>query len=100
MTPAPDTHRAETRIPVRMFVKLSLRGSNTFEISPTINISCHGARVETKTRWELGQHLSVRSIRGNLYSQARVAYCQRQPDSSYVVGLELQFPTGDWTKAI
>ena len=90
--------RDEPRIPMRMFVKLSMRGSEVFELAPTINVSCHGARVETKRSWELGEQLWVRSIRGNLFSFARVAYCQAQPDGSYATGLDLQFPTGDWTR--
>lgn len=83
---------------MRMFVKLSVRGSDVFELSPTINVSCHGARVETKKYWECGEQLWVRSIRGNLYSRARVAYCIRQADNTYVMGLDLQSPTGDWTR--
>jgi hypothetical protein len=83
---------------MRMFVKLSVRGSNAFELTPTINVSCHGARVETKKLWESGEQVWVRSIRGNLFSFARVAYCQPQPDGTYALGLDLQFPTGDWTR--
>jgi hypothetical protein len=90
--------RAEPRISMRMFVKLSVRGSNAFELTPTINVSCHGARVETKKLWESGEQVWVRSIRGNLFSFARVAYCQPQPDGTYALGLDLQFPTGDWTR--
>ena len=45
--------RDEPRIPMRMFVKLSVRGSEVFELAPTINVSCHGARVETRRSWEL-----------------------------------------------
>jgi hypothetical protein len=83
---------------MRMFVKLSVRGSNAFELTPTINVSCHGARVETKKLWESGEQVWVRSIRGNLFSFARVAYCQPQPNGTYALGLDLQFPTGDWTR--
>ena len=83
---------------MRMFVKLSLCGGETFELTPTINVSCHGARVETKRRWQSGEQLWVRSIRGNLFSFARVAYCQPQTDGTYAMGLDLLFPTGDWTR--
>lgn len=99
MTAAPTSQRAEPRIPMRMFVKLSVRGSNAFELSPTINVSCHGARVETKRRWQPGEQLMVRSIRGNLFSSARVAYCYPEVGESYVMGLDFQFPTGDWTRS-
>ena len=90
--------RAEPRIPMRMFVKLSNPGTSAFELSSTINISCHGARVETKRRWSIGEQLSVRSIRGNLFSIARVAYCLPQAGEAYVMGLDFLRPTGDWTR--
>lgn len=99
MTGPHPARRAEPRIPMRMFLKLSVRGSESFELSPTINVSLHGARVEMKRPVECGEQLWVRSIRGNLYSHARVAYCNRQENNSYVVGLNLQFPTGDWTRS-
>jgi PilZ domain len=96
---AASPQRAEPRIPMRMFVKLSDPGTNAFELSATINISCHGARVETKKRWQMGEQLCVRSIRGNLFSIARVAYCLPQAGKPYVMGLDFLRPTGDWTRA-
>ena len=84
---------------MRMFVKLSDPINNAFELSATINISCHGARVETKKHWQPGEQLWVRSIRGNLYSRARVAYCVPQDGKAYVMGLDFQQPTGDWTRS-
>ncbi len=99
MTASSSLQRAEPRLPMRMFVKLSVRGSSAFELSPTINVSCHGARVETKQYWQIGDQLSVRAIRGNLVSSARVAYCLPQPAGAYVMGLAFQFPSGDWTRS-
>lgn len=89
--------RSESRIPMRMFVKLYTPDGRSFELTPTIDVSCHGARVETRKRWEPEEQLLVRSIRGNLYSRARVAYCIRQAENMYAIGLELHFPSGDWT---
>jgi len=63
---APLLSRKETRIPVKLFVNLHSPDNPTFEVASTIDISCHGARVVTKTFWKPNQHLSVRSIRGNL----------------------------------
>jgi len=94
---APLTGRKEARIPVKMFVSLYSPHNPAPELASTIDISCHGARVVTKTRWEPNQHLSVRSIRGNLYSRARVVHCQRHTFNSFVVGLEMFYPEGDWT---
>jgi hypothetical protein len=90
--------RKESRIPVKMFVNLHSLDNPIFEVAPTIDISCHGARVVTKKIWPPDQQLSVRSIRGNLYSHARVVYCQPYQDNFFVIGIEMYYPTGDWTK--
>ena len=97
MAKAPLTGRKEARIPVKMFVSLYGPDSPSPELASTLDISCHGARVVTKTRWRPNQHLSVRSIRGNLYSRARVVHCQRHTYNSFIIGLEMFYPEGDWT---
>lgn len=89
--------RRETRIPFKMFVNLYSPDNPTFEVAPTIDISCHGARIVTKTAWRPNQLVSVRGIQGKLYSRARVVHCERYKDDSYVVGLEMYYPEGDWT---
>jgi len=88
--------RAEKRIPVRMFVKLSVPDSGRFEITQTIDISRHGARVVSKRSWEHNQHLLLRSLRGNFTSYARVAHCETLSNNSYALGLQLLNPTGAW----
>ncbi len=94
----PPLCRKEARIVVKTFVNLYDPGKPTFELAPTIDISCHGARVVTKKFWQPNQPLSVRSIRGNLYSFARVVYCHPYTDNSFVIGIEMYHPTGDGTK--
>jgi PilZ domain len=94
----PPLCRKEPRIPVKTFVNLYNLGQPAFELAPTIDISCHGARVVTKNAWQPNQPISVRSIRGNLYSHARVVYCQPYTENSFVIGIEMYYPTGDWTK--
>ena len=98
MAETPPLCRKEARIPVKMFVNLYNPGHPTFELTPTIDISRHGARLVTKKSWQPNQPISVRSIRGNLYSHARVVYCQPYTDHSFVIGIEMFSPTGDWTK--
>ena len=93
---APLLRRAETRIPLRMFVKLSNPETGTFEIATTIDVSPHGARVVTKNVWQPNQDVFVRSIRGNLHSRARVAHCEQYGNDSYSLGLELYSTSGDW----
>jgi PilZ domain len=89
--------RKEQRIALKMFVKLSSLGNPSSEIAPTIDISCHGARVVTRRSWRPNEQLSVRSIRGNLYSRARVVHCQPHKGDSFVIGIQMYYPTGDWT---
>ena len=93
---APLLRRAETRIPLRMFVRLSDPETGTFEIATTVDVSSHGARVVTKNLWQPNQDVFVRSIRGNLHSRARVAHCEPFNDDSYAIGLELYSASGDW----
>jgi hypothetical protein len=94
----PDTlvHRKEDRVPLKMFVNLSSSDDPSFELAPTIDISCHGARVLTRRSWQPNQRLSIRSIRGSVKSFGRVAHCQPYSDNRFVIGIEI-FSLGDWT---
>jgi hypothetical protein len=89
--------RKEVRIAVKMFVNLASEDNPSAEIAPTIDISCHGARVVSKRRWQPNQQVSVRSIRGDFYSRARVIHCKPYTDTSFTVGIEMYYPTNDWT---
>jgi len=91
------TGRKEQRVALKMFVKLSSPDNPSSEIAPTLDISCHGARVVTRRSWRPDEQISVRSIRGNLYSRARVVHCQPHVGDSFVIGIQMYFPTGDWT---
>jgi hypothetical protein len=93
----PLLSRKEIRFPLKMFVKLSSTGDPAAEIAPTIDISCHGVRVVSRRNWRPDEELSVRSIRGNLYSRARIVHCQPHKDNSFVIGIQMYYPTGDWT---
>jgi hypothetical protein len=79
-----------------MFVNLSSSDDPSFELAPTIDISCHGARVLTRRSWQPNQRLSIRSIRGSVKSFGRVAHCQPYTDNRFVIGIEI-FSLGDWT---
>jgi PilZ domain len=95
--PAPPLSRKEQRVSLKMFVKLSSPDNPASEIAPTIDISCHGARVVTQRKWRPNDQISVRSIRGNLYSRARIVHCQPYNDHSFVIGIQMYYPTGNWT---
>jgi hypothetical protein len=88
--------RTESRTPNKMLVELYSFENAAHEITSTINVSLHGARVLTKAPWAPHQDVSVRSVPGNLYSRAHIVYCKPLPDSSFSIGLELLQPAGDW----
>lgn len=94
---APLSRRAELRIPLQMFVSLHSLDNPDFEFARTIDISCHGARVVTKKTWEPNQQLSIRSMRCNLRSLARVTHCLPYSDNFFVIGIQT-YARGDWTK--
>lgn len=96
---APLLRRAESRISFKMFVKLSDPVTGAFEITPTIDVSCHGVRVLTKSLWNANHDLFVQPIRGNRSSRGRIAHCQRRQDGCYEMGLELYPATEDWTRS-
>ena len=97
MANARSPRRAESRIPKRMLVRLCNSKSRRFEITPTVDISCHGVRVVSRRLWQPNEQLLVQSIRGSLYSRARVAHYRSLTDDSYFIGLQLHHPTQDWT---
>ena len=84
---APLLRRAENRISFKMFVKLSDPATGTFEITSTIDASCHGARIVSKNLWETNRDLFLQPIRGSLPSRGRVAHCETRQDGSYEIGL-------------
>ena len=88
--------RTESRSPIKLLLELHSFENSAHEITSTVNVSLHGARVLTKSPWAPNQDVSVRSFPGHLHSRAHVVYCKPLPDDSFSVGLELLQPTGDW----
>jgi hypothetical protein len=66
------------------------------ELTLTENISSAGARVVTKKHWSLSESLVIKSLEGDLQSEARVAYSQPIDENVHAIGLELIAPIGDW----
>lgn len=97
--PPPEV-RAESRISKRILVRLWNLENDGFEITPTVDISSHGAQVVSRLVWQPNEQLLVQSIRGNLYSQARVVHYRSLTYDSYMVGLHLHHPTQDWKTSV
>jgi hypothetical protein len=90
------SRRVEFRSTTNVFVELYSFDNATFEITNTIDISPHGARVLSKTGWAPNQRVSIRALDGHLESRARIVYCEPLAEQSYAIGLELQQPMGAW----
>jgi hypothetical protein len=68
------------------------------ELTLTENISSRGARVVTKGLWWVNDSLVIKSLEGDLQSEARVIYRQPLREDVDVIGLELITPTGNWRR--
>jgi hypothetical protein len=93
-----ESRRLEDRTAVHVTVDLSgfdVRAAAQQGV--TENVSARGARVVTNKPWQPNDHLTVRSLLGNLRSRARVVYCQPLEQGSFAIGLELFVSVGEWT---
>ena len=66
------------------------------ELTLTEAISDRGARVVTKKLWSENDSLVIKSLEGDLQSEARVIYRQPIRENIYAIGLELITPPGTW----
>jgi hypothetical protein len=90
--------RAEDRVALKLFVKLSNPVTGLFELTQTVDVSRHGALVLSKQFFRQNQHVLVRSIRSSFSCYARVAHCDSRPDGSFAVGLDFYRPAHDWSR--
>lgn len=91
--------RLEGRSRTSVAVELSsLSKPPVFEITSTENISTRGARVVTKSVWQAHEPMSLKSLQGDLRSQARVVYCETLDENKFAVGVELISPMGSWKR--
>ena len=93
-----QVRRLQNRSPVHVTVDLSgLDVHTAAQQGITENVSARGARVVTSKPWQPNDHVTVRSLLGNLRSRARVVYCQPLGNDSFAIGLELFVSVGEWT---
>jgi hypothetical protein len=89
--------RYAKRTPTAVAVMLTSRErAFTTELTLTENISEGGARVITKKVWWANDTLVIKSLEGDLQSEARVVYRQPVRENVYAIGLELLAPKGNW----
>ncbi len=73
-----------------------LTSASRTELTLTENISSRGARLVTKKGWSANDTLVIKSLEGDLQSEARVIYSHHIRENVYAIGLELLAPLGDW----
>ena len=92
--------RTEKRLPIIVVVRLahcepaSIDGAE--ERTYTDNISKRGARVFSKSLWQLGDAVRVTSLDGDSVC-GKVVYCQRLPDNRYGIGVKFQSYSVKWS---
>jgi hypothetical protein len=89
--------RYEKRTAASVAVMLTSRErAFTTELTLTENISGRGARVLTKKLWWPNDSVVIKSLEGDLQSEARVVYRYPVRENVYAIGLELLGPQGNW----
>ena len=91
--------RSEKRIAAVVAVSLSSLDAAFLlktELAKTENISNRGARVSSRRFWPTNEFFLIKSLEGDLRSEARVIYCQRMHQDAYTIGLELIGSSGKW----
>lgn len=91
--------RSEERSVAAVAVMLtSLELTSRTELTFTENISSSGARVVTGKLWSADDPLVIKSLEGDLQSEARVTYRQTVRKDVYAIGVRLIEPKGDWQR--
>lgn len=62
----------------------------------TVNVSSNGARVMTRHRWEPEARPVLASSSGEIWTQAKVVYCELLANGYHCIGLEFSSPIKDW----
>lgn len=89
----PDGRKHSRTTGPRFFVQVSsVRDPSITEIASVENQSPSGLQLATARPWELGLHVDVESIAGNLGNlnvRTRVVYCKVLGPGRFVVGLNI-----------
>ncbi|MGH9716280.1 MAG: PilZ domain-containing protein [Candidatus Acidiferrales bacterium] len=89
--------RAEYRVPLELSIQLARPGlPYEAEIAVLTNVSERGAQAATKVKWSAGEEVRINSLSNSLHVPARVAYCRREQEQGFSVGLLLLSPRDKW----
>ncbi|HEY6944426.1 MAG TPA: hypothetical protein VI431_04740 [Candidatus Acidoferrum sp.] len=82
--------RKHSRTAARFLVQVSsVHDPLLTELASVENQSPYGVRLATQRSWELGSHVDVESVAGNVKARARVVYCTVLGYKKFVVGLNI-----------
>lgn len=82
--------RKHLRIGERFLVLVSsIQDPLLTELASVENQSPHGVRLATERSWELGAHVDIKSVAGDLSARARVVYCISNAPRKFIVGLNI-----------
>ena len=95
MTKPPGRYDKRTAAAVAVMLT-SPESAFATELALTENISARGARVLTRRLWFANESVVIKSLEGDLQSEARVVYRQPVREDLYAIGLELLAPKGHW----
>ena len=91
-------HRRESRIAADISLELSDADEPfVHEATSTQNVSRHGARVLTKTRWRPNDRVLVHLPQAAERSRARIAYCTPLSEHAFAVGLKFSSALDEWS---
>ena len=89
--------RKQARIATRVLVHMSaVHDPRVADVGSIEDLSSHGARVATQRSWELGLHVDIKTLSGDMKARARIVYCQSLESQRFAVGLDFltQFRVG------
>lgn len=92
--------RMEKRLPIAIVVHLARvqdQFENGAELTYTVNVSAHGARVLSNRPWQAGELVHVSSFKDRIPIRGKVAYCQKIGDNRYSVGLNFNGSRVTWS---
>jgi PilZ domain-containing protein len=84
--------RKEKRLPIAIVVRLSRMQQSPAkeETTYTDNISPHGARMFSISRWQHGERAQVTTVKEGSSILGEVIYCQRLDSGRFCIGMKFQ----------
>jgi hypothetical protein len=92
--------RMEKRLPIAIVVHLARvqdQRVDGAELTYTVNVSAHGARVLSNRPWQTGELARVTSFKDKIQILGKVAYCEKLGDKRYGVGLNFNGNSATWS---